>query len=138
METNDYQKRALRFRIGNANTYDYGICGLLEEVGELIEKTNIVTIKGAWRFRLMLWLFVKLSKWMGRHAKAVRVKKVLPSTITITFDSNECVKELGDIHWMVANLDAIYCAKSDYVCEKNIEKLTERKKKNEIANHKDH
>lgn len=65
----------------------------------------------------------------GKFAKIIRDKKGM-----ITEEDEEAiVKELGDTCWMLAEICTVIGVKLEDVMSKNIEKLTDRKKRNVLT-----
>ena len=140
-----YQKKAVSFRCDTCNNIAYPLLGMYEEISELIEKTNFNHSKtiGGISSRLILNLLIIQGKLLGKWAKRVRKgKSVVPFTIDSVNEPLYLItaqqKELGDIHWMLANLDDQYGFDSSEVNTMNICKLAARKKSGTIITHTDH
>lgn len=119
--------------------------GLYEEVGELLEKTPIYYVQG-WsgiKAKLTIKLLIWSGKILGKWAKEIRKNK-LPVPFEVdtmkygTESKYSCRLELGDVHWMLVNIDAQYGFRTPNVEDVNIDKLTNRKNKNQIIDHPDH
>lgn len=135
---------ARSFCTPNCDNYSYPILGIYEELAELIEKSPISYASG-WqgiKARITMRMLVFVGKRLGKWAKAIRKgKKIVPMRFKATELTGDNVKgcfyELGDIHWMLANIDAAFLFTSESVEDANITKLSMRKLKGQIIDHPD-
>ena len=145
--TNDYQERARLFCKAESDNLAYPLFGLYEETAELIAKTPIrynAGFKG-----IMAWCVLHMLRFIG-YLLGMWAKRIRKGDTKCPFDidqyefncspfsEDDCKYELGDMHWMLTNLDSQYWQKSEDVEECNIDKLTRRKNRGEIETHKDH
>lgn len=146
----DYQKEAMKFRWKTCDNAAYPVFGMIEEFGELLEVCHF-TYYG-WHgliAKILVNIFIVLGKVSGRMAKKIRGKKnkdnvivgnIYPMALNEMswFRREQAMKELGDIHWMLADLEDQIEVDEDEVLQMNISKLEARKKNNTIASHTDH
>lgn len=120
MELNYYQLKAASTCMDSCNNMTYLLTGLVAEVGEVADK---------------------IAKWKRR--KEAHIDKDLlvfntRDTVDVYTYHKELGKELGDVLWFVAIMSAHIGFSLNDVAQMNLDKLAERKAKNEIVTHKDH
>lgn len=146
----DYQEQAMGFRWDTCDNLAYSVFGMYEEMGEALEKTPI-RYNGISGFfaHVIIYFLIVFGKLLGKWGKAIRGKKVGDKVVTNHYPPFELgsvgferrislMNEFGDIHWMLANYEDQVELSPDECEEANIRKLSLRKKRNEIASHKDH
>ena len=122
MELNEYQNAAMATRLPSSDNFCYMMFGLVEEVGELAGKVSKGIRKG-----------ISCIGLDGALANQVEEGDVIANDIYFldqAEDQREAIKkELGDVMWMVAGLaDELGWSLED-VCEENLRKLADRKKR---------
>lgn len=133
MNGNEYQKKAHSFATKGGDTMAYATLGLVEEVGELCEKT----VFAEWRTAELMKLMGEVGRVAGMLAKEIRKewegKTDRQRTELQTWNVTEGFsKEIGDCAWMLANV-AYHAGKGmDDVLRENIDKLTARKRNGTI------
>lgn len=120
MELNEYQKRAMSTCLPSCKNALYMITGLSAEVGEVNDKVAKDCRRGE------LSMQNNHLVYSTSDENVVREKRI------------ELMKELGDIVWFAFGLADVLGFTADEVCQMNLDKLAERKRKAEIITHKDH
>ena len=118
MEANEYQKKAAEF--ARHDTQDYPLLALAEEVGEVMGKV------------------AKYSRKYGFTADETVNHARLAGDGTILSDHcvklhTDLLKELGDVQWQLARCETMIGVTLEEVMQANIEKLTDRKARNQIV-----
>ena len=121
MEANEYQWAAHGFATYGHNPF-YPVCGLSEEVGEVCGK---------------------IAKFIRKHYGAepeidldfaAQHRMLNAQQIAGNHQFREDLeKELGDVLWMVAEICTTYQLSLGMVMQKNLDKLTDRKKRGVIV-----
>ena len=121
MEASEYQRAAHEFATYGHNPF-YPVCGLSEEVGEVCGK---------------------IAKFIRKHdgaepeidlAFAAEHRMLNAQQIDDNYQFREDLeKELGDVLWMVAEICTTYQLSLGMVMQKNLDKLTDRKKRGVIV-----
>ena len=121
MDANEYQRAAHGFATYGHNPF-YPVCGLSEEVGEVCGK---------------------IAKFIRKHYGAepeidldfaAEHRMLNAQQIADNHQFREDLeKELGDVLWMVAEICSTYQLMLGVVMQKNIDKLTDRKKRGVIV-----
>jgi NTP pyrophosphatase (non-canonical NTP hydrolase) len=114
-----YQKNAHKFATYGNNPM-YPLLGLAEEAGEVLGKC---------------------AKYIRKHDGAEPItgdvlhceSKLTELEVKDTIEFRDALKkELGDVMWMVAEIATMFNMSLSNICEENITKLTDRKKRNVI------
>ena len=112
---NEYQKKAMTTCMESSNNVMYMMMGLCEEVGELQGKFSKGIRKG----------YLRASDDNNIHPDFSHIE-----------DYDEWVelvkKEAGDVAWMLAGFCQVMGWDMQEVCQMNLDKLAERKKRNVI------
>lgn len=120
MNLDFYQKEAHRFATYGNNPM-YPLLGLAEEAGEVLGKC---------------------AKYIRKHNGAEPItgdvlnceSKLTELEVRDTIEFRDTLKkELGDVMWMVAEIATMYNMSISDICDENIAKLTDRKKRNVIV-----
>lgn len=115
-----YSKAAQSTCLASSFNFSYLAFGLIAEIGEVAD------LVAKWVRKRMAFIksdFLTFNTSDESEAQSFRDK---------------IVKELGDVLWFVALLSEYLGVSFEELANRNIAKLAERKRNNEIINHKDH
>lgn len=115
-----YSEAAQSTCLDTSKNFTYLMLGLMAEVGEVADLVAKQRRRGE--------AFVKddYLVFNTSHEEVAQIKR------------NEIAKELGDVLWFVALLSEHLGVPFEELANRNVAKLAERKKNNDIINHKDH
>lgn len=112
MELNEYQEKAMETCTQESANPMYMLFGLGEEVGEVQGKIAKAIRKG--------WIEICYNKFSFKNGCPTDFKESL-------------LKEIGDCYWMLAGLCDVLNIDVESVCQMNLDKLQDRKKRNVIV-----
>lgn len=119
MELNEYQQKAMSTCLASCENEVYMLNGLTAEVGEVNDK---------------------VAKWVRKGIVHIDSNRLVFTTSDhIIRDSyiEELIKEIGDCAWFLAGLSNVLGVTLEEVCQKNIEKLQDRKERGVIIGNGD-
>lgn len=136
MEAKEYQSLASSFATGGGKTIAYALLGLIEEVGELVEK--ITPIRPDDESEEIFRDAILLGKKASKRAKHIRKRYYELTTenreaFDMFFVCEGASKEVGDCLWMLAQLCTNLGWSMGDIMNDNICKLTDRQQRGVIV-----
>lgn len=121
MKLNEYQRLAMRTNLQSSNNFTYSICGLVAEVGEIVDKVAKARRSG---------IISICDDELCSRTELVR------NTLVEEF-TRGLVQEVGDVLWFVAHISTQLGVSLEEIAQANLARLRDRQKRGVIIGNGD-